>query len=104
MHFPDVAKGPITTAEIQYFLAPMRAGKQRPLTDTQAACALKTSQSMAQQAGDPDAAKPAAVAFLTARKWAGLGHVGKRLILTQVIVTSAAQRCIFHRLQKSPGA
>lgn len=93
--FPNAAKGPITTGEITYFTTRIGA-RMNPLTDTQRACVLRTSQDMAQQAGDPDMSKPAVMEFLSADNWSGLGHFGKRLILAQLLVTKAAQACLLH--------
>ena len=84
------AMGPLTLAEVQAnFLSFM----DEPLDDRQQECVFREVEGRARAAGDPETLDPATVEFLPADEWDRLDLSGKRIILTQAIVTKAFFVC-----------
>lgn len=86
------ADGSITDDEILYFLSGMKEALS--LTEEQEQCFFREVKERAEKLGDPDTLEPTSVDLLPVNEWQGLDKAGKRLILTQVIVSQANQPCL----------
>lgn len=84
------ATGPLTLAEIQ---ANFFRLMDEPLDDRRRECVFREVEDRARAAGDPETLDPATVELLPADRWDRLDPSGKRLILTQAIVTKAFFVC-----------
>jgi hypothetical protein len=84
------ATGPLTLVEVEAnFLAFM----DEPLEGARRDCVFSEVEDRARAAGDPETLDPATVEFLPAEEWGRLDPSGRRLILTQAIVTKAMFVC-----------
>ncbi len=84
------ATGPLTYAEAE---ANMLSRVDLDLDDEGWACVRQEVESRAQAAGDPETLDPENIELLSAKNWDALDPFGKRLILLQVIVSSAVTSC-----------
>jgi len=84
------ATGPLTLGEIQ---ANFFSLMDDALDDERRACVYSEVEERARAAGDPESLDPAAVEFVPVDEWGRLDPTGKRLILTQAIVTKAFFVC-----------
>ena len=84
------ATGPLTIEEVQAnFLNLMGES----LSGERRVCVYQEVEDRARAAGDPETLDPATVAMLPSDEWQHLDPYGKRLILTQVIVTESLFAC-----------
>ena len=84
------ATGPLTLAEIESnFFSFM----DEPIEDERRECVFREVEDRARAAGDPETLEPSTVEFLPTDGWGRLDAAGKRLILTQAIVTKAFFVC-----------
>ncbi|MEM7378972.1 MAG: hypothetical protein AAF460_15900 [Pseudomonadota bacterium] len=82
--------GPLTEAELGFFLAEM----SDTLSSDDTACLAEAATVRAARVGDPQTLDPSSVALLPVEQWSGLDNHGKRLILTQVLINQATLHCI----------
>ena len=84
------ASGPLTLHEIQSnYLVFM----DEPLEGKRKECVFIEIQKGASAAGDPESLDPETVEFLPVENWHRLGQDGRRIILTQAILTQAFFNC-----------
>ena len=84
------ATGPLTLEEVEAnFLSRM----DTDMTEAERECLNREVAERARAAGDPETLDPATVELLPAEHWDELDADGRRLILSQVIVTAAAFAC-----------
>lgn len=87
------ATGPLTPEEVHAAID--RLGTS--LTENQKSCVLGEVQKLADVAGNPETLDPASVEFLsatTAETWSALDTFGKRIILSQAIISKALFVCV----------
>ena len=84
------ATGPLTLAEMQ---ANFFVFMEEPLNGKRRQCVFSEVEDRARAAGDPEMLDPTTVEFLPEETWDRLDPSGKRLILTQAIVTKAFFVC-----------
>lgn len=87
------ATGPLNLDEIEAAMGRLGEG----LAKDQRECVRRESEMRARDAGNPETLDPANVEFLTAETWDVLDAFGKRLILTQAIITEALFLCAQRR-------
>lgn len=85
------ATGPLTWAEIE---ANSVSRMELDMSAERRACLRREVESLARTAGDPETLDPASMEFVPEQGWAHLGAAGRRLILTQAIVTEALFDCL----------
>ena len=81
--------GPLTSEEIHHFIANMKT-----LSNEQSECMVREAESRAKNAGDPEELNPFTVNLLPVDEWSNLNRVGKRIVLTQVIINQAIITCL----------
>jgi hypothetical protein len=83
-----VSRGPLTNEEIQTFASEMES-----LGDKVTDCLVKEAIVNASRIGDPEKLDPSTVELLPVDHWDELDKSGKRLILTQVVISQAIPLC-----------
>ncbi len=85
------ATGPLTWEEVE---ANSVSRMELDMSAERRACLRREVDALALAAGDPETLDPATMEFLPEQGWAHLGAAGRRLILTQAIVTEALFDCL----------